>query len=161
MSINREVMAGSQIFEMRGENVKWPTLRGAYLTDESVEELKKVAITVGKSIVFLDGMYKTNLNKWVKKDPIERAIFFEWNIRHGTQMFFALCWIGNFHNGSIFHIGYQFPHITWWKEYTSQEWLERQAFRVYERVAKLLYSFSSKAVDLEVSKFLKNGNGGK
>lgn len=157
MSINRQVMEGSLVFEMRGENVKWPTMRGAYLTNDTVAFLRDRAIKIGKSIVFLDGTYKTNLNKWVKKDPLERAVFFEWQVRDGTQMFFALCWVGNFHNGSIFHVGYQFPHSTWWTERVGQDIMERWSWNIYRHVAECLYSLVPEGYDTEVEKFL-NGD---
>lgn len=147
------VMEGSHIFSIRGKKVKWPTLRKGYLTDESVARLKALALGEGHSILFLDGDYRTNLNKWVNGDPIERAVFFEWLVRKGTQQFFLLCWVGNFHNGSIFHCGFQFPHILTWQEHAGDEWLERQAFQVYRKVVNEIYGEES--IDEEVIRFIK------
>jgi hypothetical protein len=150
--LNRKPQPDSSFFAHRGSKVKWPTLRGAYLDDDTVVELKK--LVRNKSIVFLDGSYKTNLNQWVQRGPIERAVFFEWPVKwRGGPTIFILCWIGNFHNGSIFHAAPQFPQIHTWVDEPEFGWekMEYAAVQLYLKVAEVLYG--DKEWDKEVRKF--------
>lgn len=160
----------SGIFMDRGTDVKWPTLRRTWLTDESVPELRRMAMKQGASIIFLDGMYRTNLNRHTDADPIERAVFFEYAVRstRGTlemlkmktnrevegSTIFLLCWIGNFHNGCIFHCGWQFPQVETWKMGTPYPWFERKALLVYRKCADILYKHGEEPMDPEVREFL-------
>ncbi len=140
---NRVPLPNSPIFAMRGERVKWPTLRGAFLTDESVARLRQVA----HGVIFLDGQYKTNLN-YGRKPPEERAVFFEHLQQVDGDHIFLLCWVGNFVNGSIFHCAWQFPqHLNW-----PTRPLEYAAYRVYRLVATHLYR--GIPMDAEVDEFL-------
>ena len=81
VSMNRQPLLDSPFFSMRRNNVKWPTLRKGYLTDDNVELLREYATRKGRSIIFLDGDYITKLNRYVRKDPTERAVFFEFMCR--------------------------------------------------------------------------------
>lgn len=162
VSMNRQLLEGSPIFGMRGTNVKWPTIRKAWLTDESVAHIQRHVTQFGRSIIFLDGIYNTNLNRWAKKPPEERAVFFEYMVRHPRTKgaIFLLCWIGNFHNGSIYHCAYQYPQVRCWEEYGdgAEEFFEKAAFKVYQNLAIILYEYSEYPMDAEVKKFLQNGD---
>lgn len=144
---NRMPLPNSPIFAMRGERVKWPTLRKAWLTDESVGRLRNIA----HGVIFLDGTYNTNLN-YGKRPPEERAVFFEHLQKVDEDHIFLLCWIGNFVNGSIFHCAWQFPqHLNW-----PLRPLEYAAYRTYRRIAQALYHGSP--MDAEVDEFLNRDN---
>ena len=159
MTINRLPMPDSDVFAQRKKHVKWPTIRRAWLTDASVGNLERSAKGQGRSIIFLDGMYKTNLNMYAqdhsKRDPIERAVFFEWMVKNGYDQFFLLCWIGNFHNGSIFHCAYQFPQMFEWQKKYGDDFLEKRAFKVYKRIVEILYEHSDDPMDFEVKRFIE------
>lgn len=138
-------MPESPFFAMRGSKVKWPTLRGAYLSDTSVAKIRSWAY----GVIFLEGDYNTRLN--FGRDSTERAIFFEHLHRVDGSPIFLLCWVGNYHAGSIFHSAWQFPqmyHYSW-------DNLEKAAFVTYRRVAKALYG--TRDMDPEVAAFLANG----
>jgi hypothetical protein len=148
----------SEIFASRGTRVKWPTIRKAWITDESSEALKTYVMSKGHSIIFLDGTYRTNLNKWSSKDPIERAVFFEFMVKHPRVRgaIFLLAWLGNFHNGSIFHCGWQYPQIRCWYELGvgAEKFFEKKSFDLYTSVVNILYEHSSHKMDSEVESFI-------
>lgn len=152
----------SPIFGMRGEEVKWPTIRKAWLHDDSVAEIKDFVIQRGKSIIFLDGTYRTNLNQWVKKDPHERAIFFEFLTKHPKVKggIYLLSWVGNYHNGCIIHFAWQYPQVRCWYEAGTgiEEFFEKKAFSVYSKIVNILYDHSEHPMDEEVESFLKNAS---
>lgn len=158
--MNRLPLKGSVTFEGRGDRVKWPTIRKAWLNDAAVEELRQYVTRVGRSIIFLDGQYKTNLNKWCDppRGPEERAVFFEFLMKHPKVKggIFLLCWIGDYHNGSIYHCGWQYPQVRCWHEYGAHahEMFEAWAFRVYAAVVRILYKHSDHPMDHEVEEFL-------
>ena len=137
-------------FEQRKGKVLWPTLRGGRLTDENVARLKPLS-----GIVFLDGMYETNLN-YGKSPPQERAIFFETrervplDIDGKTHVLYALVWVGNYYKGSVFHLGWQFPHMTMYENSD----LETLACKIYKLVAWRIYG-SLEAMDPEVRAFIR------
>ena len=160
-------------FEVRGDRVKWPTLRGVRLEDACVRWLRNFVTTAGRSIIFLDGTYRTNLN-FRGSSPVERAIFFEWLVR-GRDLhwslkgsggsgssggIYILSWIGDFEGGSIIHFGYQWPQVQCWQEEESvaQETirmgLHLQTFRIYKRIATKFYSLLEVDMDHEVSEFI-------
>jgi hypothetical protein len=116
-------------FAFRKTKVKWPTLRGAYLTDENIEELRKMAF----GVIFLEGEYQTRLN-FDKGPPEERAVFFEHLHRVQGESLFLLIWVGNYYNGSIFHCAWQFPQMFHW------DWLalEKAAIKSYIKIGKIL-----------------------
>lgn len=161
VSMNRRVLLGSRVFEPRGTKVKWPTIRKAWLTDESVAEIRSFVCGPGRSIIFLDGEYHTNLNRYVGKDSLERAVFFEYMIRHPSPDIsggiFALCWIGNFHNGAIFHCGWQYPQIRGWERYVprADDFFESCALRIYRSLVDILYKHSTHPMDSEVARFIR------
>lgn len=144
---NRIALPQSPVFGMRGENVKWPTLRGGFLDDEKILALRKIAF----GVIFLEGMYNTRLN-YDKKPSEERAVFFEHLHKVDGDSLFLLCWIGNYHAGSIFHCAWQFPqHLAW-----PQVPLEFAAYRTYRQVANILYKGIPRSqIDSEVLAFLK------
>lgn len=156
--MNRMSLMDSPIFKIRGNDVKWPTIRKGYLTDDNVLKLEKYMTTTGRSIIFLDGTYHTNLNRWVGKDPTERAIFFEYMINPPkiSGAIFALAWVGNFHNGSIFHCAWQYPQIRSWHEHTigAEEFFEKQAFKIYKATVNIIYGEGK--WDDEVYEFVHN-----
>ena len=156
--MNRLPLNQSEVFKVRGERVKWPTIRGAYLTDESCVELRNHVTKRGRSIIFLDGEYLTNLNKFAGRPPEERAVFFEYLIKHPRVKggIFLLCWIGNFHNGSIYHCGWQFPQVKCWEDFGTgaEAMFERKAFKVYKEVVEILYKHSPNEMDSEVQEFI-------
>lgn len=159
--MNRQPL-DSELFGHRGTKVKWPTLRKAWLTDSTVERIKQYATSKGRSIVFLDGDYTTTLNRYVGKDPTERAVFFEFMVRNREVKgaIFVYCWIGNFHNGSIIHFGWQYPQMRCWDNAEAgEEFFERGTFQIYREVANILYDESDHEIDKEVAKFLKVGEG--
>lgn len=135
-------MPDESYFASRCSKVKWPTLRGAYLDDDTVEQLRKYAF----GVVFLDGDYNTRLN-FDKKDSVERAVFFEHLHKVQGHSIFLLIWVGNYHNGAIFHCAWQFPQMWHWG------WLnlERAAIQSYRKVADIL-----DCQDPEVRKFLND-----
>lgn len=158
VGMNRQPL-DSPLFEHRGVKVKWPTLRKAYMTDENVAEIRKYATGKGRSIVFLDGEYQTTLNRYVGKDPTERAIFFEFMVRNKNVKgaIFVYVWIGNFHNGSIIHFGWQYPQMRCWEEHdpNAEEFFERGVFDIYKTIAEILYGDAP--MDKEVAKFIETG----
>lgn len=157
VSMNRQGFPGSPYFAIRKNKVAWPTLRKAYITDENVELLKKYIKKAGRSIVFLDGPYETKLNRYVKKNPMERAVFFEFMLRKkGIKgAIQTLVWIGNFHNGSIIHFGPQFPQMQCWLEMAGKEgmlFFEESCYKIYKDIALILYN--NNVTDKEVIQFL-------
>lgn len=159
--LNRHILEGSTYFEMRGERVKWPTIRGAWLNDLAVADLERYVTGLGRSIIFLDGQYRTNLNQWSGKNPIERAVFFEYLHKHPRVKggIFSLHWIGDFHNGCIMHTAWQYPQNKCWERYGTgaEEWFERMAWKVYNRCVEILYQHSDNPMDQEVEEFLRHG----
>ena len=160
VSMNRQPIA-SPMFASRGNKVKWPTIRKAYMTDENVEVLKKYVTSKGRSIVFLDGTYITKLNRYVGKSPVERAVFWEFmckdkEIKGGI---FLICWLGNFHNGCIFHAAPQFPQMQCWYDALGREaadkFFEKHAFKIYREVVKIVHG-DQPIQDKEVKIFLNN-----
>lgn len=143
---NRFPLPDSPIFSVRGEDVKWPTLRGAYLDDEGVALLRRKAF----GVIFLDGMYNTRLN-FGRTSSTERAVFFEHLHKVQDSHIFLLVWIGNYHAGSIFHCAWQFPQMEHWNVRD----LEWAAYRTYKEVAKVMYRGKKRdEVDAEVVEFL-------
>lgn len=162
VSMNRQPLESSALFAHRGTNVKWPTIRKAWLTDHTVAQIKNYVTGTGRSIIFLDGTYDTNLNRYVGKDSTERAVFFEFMVKHPKVKgaIFVLCWIGNFHNGSIIHFAWQYPQVKCWEEAgqgTAEEFFERSAFNIYRRIVNILYDDSEYSMDHEVAYFLEVG----
>jgi len=162
VSMNRQCLE-SPFFGVRKDKVKWPTFRKGYMTDENVAMIKKYATGKGRSIIFLDGQYETKLNRYVRKDPMERAIFFEFMVKEkGVKgAIFMYCWLGNFHNGSIVHFSYQFPQMNCWLDAGKQDanaFFERNAFKVYRDIAYMLYGSHDAIKDKEVKTFIENGN---
>ena len=161
ISMNRRKLA-SPYFSIRKEKVKWPTIRGAYMTDSNVPVLKDFVTKKGRSIIFLDGKYDTTLNRYKNLPSEERAIAWEFMCREkGVKGgIFMLCWLGNFHNGCIFHASPQFPQIQCWYEQMGVEkanaFFERQAFRIYNEVVKIVHGGGS-IIDDEVQEFITNG----
>ena len=170
ISMNRKPLMESSFFGMRKDKVKWPTLRKAYLTDDNVAKIKEYATRKGRSIIFLDGEYETKLNRYVRKDPMERAVFFEFMCREKGQKgaIFAYCWLGNFHNGTIAHFSFQFPQMNCWydnfgaetlepseKRDEANKFFERCSFRLYKEIATILYD--GEITDKEVDTFINNG----
>lgn len=140
---NRFPLPDSPVFAMRGTDVKWPTLRQAFLNDNTVALLRAKAY----GVIFLDGPYNTRLN--FGSDSKERAVFFEHLHKVQDSHIFLLCWIGNYHAGCIFHCAWQFPQMEHWKVQD----LEWAAFRTYKAVATIVYE--GRPMDPEVDAFLK------
>lgn len=160
--MNRQPLEWSELFDHRGTKVKWPTLRKAWLTDSTVQKIRDYATGKGRSIVFLDGEYQTTLNRYVGKDPTERAVFFEFMVRSKEHKgaIFTYCWIGNFHNGSIIHFGWQYPQMRCWDDAeVGEDFFERGTFQIYREVAEILYADSEYEMDREVAKLINTGNG--
>ena len=159
VSMNRQPLKSSSIFACRGTHVKWPTIRKAYLNDANVDALKEHATTKGRSIVFLDGEYITKLNRYVGKAPEERAVFFEYMVsdKNVKGAIFLLCWIGNFHNGSIAHFAPQYPQMNCWIETMGFEaataFFEKKAFELYKIIVSILHE-GKPIIDDEVRKFI-------
>lgn len=163
VSMNRQVLEGDPFFAIRKNQVKWPTIRKVFMDDDNVAQIKKYATGKGRSIVFLDGTYETKLNRYVGKSPVERAVFFEFMLKDKniSGAIFILCWIGNFHNGCIFHAAPQFPQMNCWVEALGQEkatlFFEKHAFKVYKEIVNILHG-GGPIIDDEVRKFIENGN---
>lgn len=163
VSMNRQPLSNSPFFALRKVDVKWPTIRKAYMDNENVEVLKKYVMSKGRSIVFLDGEYLTKLNRYVGKAPEERAVFFEYMIKQkGLKgAIFILCWIGNFHNGCIFHAAPQFPQMNCWIDTLGFEganrFFEEQSFKLYKAVVNILHK-GNPIIDEEVREFVENGS---
>jgi hypothetical protein len=161
VSMNRQPLNNSPFFAIRKNKVKWPTMRKGYMTDENILLLKKYVMGKGRSIIFLEGNYETKLNRYVKKDSTERSVFFEFMLRKkGVKgAIQTLCWIGNFHNGTIIHFGPQFSQLQCWVECLGYEeamnFFEEACFTIYSEVADILYGDTPK--DKEVEEFLLNG----
>jgi hypothetical protein len=98
-------------------------------------------------------MYNTRLN-FEKKDSYERAIFFEHLHKVDGDQLFLLCWIGNYHAGSIFHCAWQFPqHLNWPTRH-----LEYAAYRTYREIAIVLHGdMPAESWDREVRQFVYKG----
>lgn len=160
VSMNRRPLLDSDIFGHRGTKVKWPTIRKAWLTDKNVAAIRKYATGKGRSIVFLDGEYQTTLNRYKNLDPTERAVFFEFMVRNKETKgaIFTYVWIGNFHNGSIIHFGFQYPQVRCWEEAgISESFFERATFSIYRDIVNMLYEDSEHEMDREVRKFIECG----
>ena len=139
---NRLPLLDSPVFAMRKTDVKWPTLRKAYLTPENIASLRRSAF----GVIFLEGKYHTRLNGDGPDE--ETGIFFEHLHKVDGDHLFLLCWVGNFHNGSIFHCAWQFPqHLNW-----PARKLEYAAFHTYCMVAKVIYG--NNPMDPEVAAFI-------
>lgn len=160
VSMNRQPLAASSFFADRGVNVKWPTFRKVYMNDQNVKALKDHVTTKGRSIVFLDGEYITKLNRYVGKAPEERAVFFEYMVKEKNLKgaIFLLCWIGNFHNGCIFHAAPQYPQMNCWIETLgyekATEFFERKSFELYKTVCDILHE-GNPIIDEEVREFVE------
>ena len=163
VSMNRQVLSKSPIFAMRKNLVKWPTIRKAYMDDANVAVLRDYVTSKGRSIVFLDGPYDTKLNRYVGKDCKERAVFFEYMVKDKDikGAIFLLCWIGNFHNGCIFHAAPQYPQMNCWVEALGYEkatqFFEKHAFLIYKKVVDILHN-GGHIIDEEVREFINHGN---
>ena len=161
ISMNRRKL-GSLFFSGRKEKVKWPTIRGAYMNDANAEKLKQYVTTKGRSIIFLDGKYDTTLNRYKNLPSEERAIAWEFMCREkGVKGgIFMLCWLGNFHNGCIFHASPQFPQVQCWYEALgykeANDFFERQAFKIYDKVVSIVHN-DGLIIDDEVREFIENG----
>jgi hypothetical protein len=161
ISMNRRQL-DSPFFAIRKEKVKWPTIRKAYMTDDNVKVLKEYVTKKGRSIIFLDGKYDTTLNRYKNLPPEERAISWEFMCREkGVKGgIFMLCWLGNFHNGCIFHASPQFPQLQCWYEQMgvkeANAFFERQAFNIYDKVVSIV-SNGGPIADKEVQEFITNG----
>lgn len=159
--MNRKKLS-SPFFSIRKEKVKWPTIRGAYITNQNVQALKDFVTKKGRSIIFLDSTYDTTLNRYKGLPSEERAICWEFMCREkGTKGgIFMLCWLGNFHNGCIFHCSPQFPQIQCWYENMGFEktnlFFERQSFKIYKEVVSIVYE-NNTILDKEVKEFIENG----
>ena len=162
VGMNRQGLSSSPFFATRKNRVAWPTLRKAYMTDENVPTLKKFVTGKGRSIVFLDALYETKLNRYVRKDPWERAVSFEFMLRKkGVKgAIQALVWLGNFHNGNIVHFAPQFPQMQCWIEALGYEramlFFEESCFNIYKEIANILYG--GDILDEEVKEFIENGS---
>lgn len=162
VGMNRQGLPNSPFFAIRKNKVCWPTYRKAYMTDENISILKKYVTGKGRSIVFLDGTYVTKLNRYVRKDPVERACSFEFMLRKkGVKgAIQTLVWLGNFHNGNIIHFGPQFSQMQCWIEALGYEramrFFEEGCFNIYKEIANILYG--GEILDKEVKEFIDNGN---
>ena len=162
VGMNRQGLSSSPFFANRKNRVVWPTLRKAYMTEENIPVLKKFVTGKGRSIVFLDALYETKLNRYVRKDPWERAVSFEFMLRKkGVKgAIQALVWLGNFHNGNIAHFAPQFPQMQCWVEALGYEramlFFEEGCFNIYKEIANILYS--GNILDEEVKGFIENGD---
>lgn len=128
----------------------WPTLRGARLDDAAFKRLRILT-----DLIYLEGHYTTNLNKYSGKPDRERALFGESRktLRTslgGSYILYILWWIGNYHAGSIVHIGFQYPHILAFRDAE----VLNAACAHYRRVAAAAYG--TKAMDGDVSKFIND-----
>jgi len=114
-------------------------MRKAYMTDSNIPVLKNYVMGKGRSIIFLEGNYETKLNRYVKKDPTERSVFFEFMLRKkGVKgAIQTLCWIEC--------LGYN----------EAMRFFEESCFEIYSNVVDILYGDTPK--DIEVVEFLKNG----
>ena len=162
VSMNRQPLSNSAFFAMRKNNVKWPTIRKAYMDDGNVEVLKNYVTSKGRSIVFLDGQYLTKLNRYAGKAPEERAVFWEFMVKEKEIKggLFLLCWLGNFHNGCIFHASPQFPQVHCWYEALGYEQanaiFEKHAFKIYKEVVNIVHN-GQPIIDDEVKDFITTG----
>lgn len=162
VSMNRQALGESPFFSIRKNKVKWPTIRKVFMDDDNIKRIKKYATGTGRSIVFLDGTYETKLNRYVGKGSTERAVFFEFMLKDPdiSGAIFILCWIGNFHNGCIFHAAPQFPQMNCWVEALGPEkaslFFEKHAFKVYKEIVNILHN-GEDIIDDEVRKFIDNG----
>jgi hypothetical protein len=162
VSMNRQPLNTSAFFAGRKNKVKWPTIRKAYMDDNNVEVLKNYVTSKGRSIVFLDGQYLTKLNRYAGKAPEERAVFWEFMIKEKDIKggLFLLCWLGNFHNGCIFHAAPQFPQAQCWYEALGYEQansiFEKHSFKIYKEVVKIVHN-GGNIIDDEVKEFVQGG----
>lgn len=163
VSMNRQPLTNSPFFAMRKNKVKWPTIRKLYMNDKNVEVLKQFVTSKGRSIVFLDGQYLTKLNRYAGKAPEERAVFWEFMVKEKDIKggIFLLCWLGNFHNGSILHIAPQSPQVQCWYEALgyekATELFEKHSFRLYKKVVEILAE-GQPIQDEEVRDFIAAGD---
>lgn len=163
VSMNRQKLDKSKFFSVRRNSVKWPTIRKAYMTDANVAEIKDYVTGPGRSIVFLDGPYLTKLNRYVGKAPEERAIFFEFMCKEKSLKgaIFILCWLGNFHNGCIFHAAPQYPQMNCWIDALgyekAMEFFDKHSFKIYRKLVDILHA-GKPIIDEEVKEFVEYGN---
>lgn len=162
VSMNRQPLNNSPFFAIRKNKVKFPTIRKAYMNDTNVEILKNYVTSKGRSIVFLDGQYLTKLNRYAHKAPEERAVFWEFMVKEKEIKggIFFLCWLGNFHNGAIFHAAPQWPQVQCWYEalgYEKANFLfEKHAFKIYKEVVNILHE-GKDIIDDDVKEFIRCG----
>lgn len=162
ISMNRKFLV-SPFFSIRKQKVKWPTIRGAYMTNENVKVLKEFVTKKGRSIIFLESNYNTTLNRYKNLPSEEKAVCWEFMCREkGIKGgIFMLCWLGNFHNGCIFHCSPQFPQLQCWYEHLgfdkANAFFERQSFKIYKQVVSIVHG-GNEIKDQEVKEFIINGD---
>lgn len=164
----KEVLEGT-IWEVRGDSTRWPTLRGAWLNDDTMTELDK---RVSAGVIFGRVKYNTRLNQNAPmtpedksnpdrdcpRHPTEQAVFFEAELRlpsleppHKSLSTYFLVWIGNYYRGSVIHIAPSYPQVL----YFDPKKVEQKAGVLYRRVADIMYSHrKSLPVDREVAEFI-------
>ena len=152
--MNKRPALPETIFESRGSKTHWPTLRSAFLTQENLPKIERLST----GVIFLSGEYNARLNQYTSKDPTELAVFFEHGFTlkvkespHNRKKAYMLSLIGNYYNGAVFHVAFQYPQCLYYYESD----LEQQAFRLYWRVAGILYDYDY--TDREVKEFIEQG----
>lgn len=152
-----------EIFSLR-KKPKWPTFRGAMLDAETLTKLDKVLGENAHTVYYAHGSYLNregpNGGCYGSIKAMRPMVSFEqrqWVLHEESgkrKPLYLLGWIGEYGNGSIMHVSWQYPHCC---EYNKDS-LAAAAFVFYEHIARTLYSVGACAgkMDKEVADFLKN-----
>ncbi len=160
------IIPGIGMFNDRQGSTQWPTFRGARLDEDRLRRLEGIS-----SLVFAKGTYRTNLNAYWKLPPMEEFCMWESEARvvvpkenlavkgNGQpttrlRTLYLLCWVGNYAHGSIFHCGWQFPHVLAHDAKSACD----VAFGIYRRVALIMYGGYAGFDDGEVRDFIKGAH---
>jgi hypothetical protein len=149
----------NSVFDVRPDNKPaWPTFRGALLTDEALDRLEAIGGWVffnrAKHIeheLENGGLSRGGEPHEYNMVSFERRLHVERVDTGKRTVLYCIGWIGGYGKGSIWHIGWQFPHCC---ERTLES-IERESFKFYGCVAKALYGDDD--WDSEVAEFVRAG----
>ena len=146
------------IFDLR-KKPKWPTFRKGFLNAIARERLDNYFIDMGANCVF--HTWGSYLNKeganggcWgnIKKERVMVSFEVRRWVLHNCgkrKVLYLIGWIGEYGNGSIMHLSWQYPHCLDYK----RSGMELEAFNFYMDIAKAIYG-KQEAFDKDVTKFI-------
>lgn len=141
------------IFE--GRKPKWPTLRGGQLSAGSVERLQELpGLTMfckGAHVVHelpSGGMGHGGKRTEYPAVSFELERFVQRNGDAHRYPLYIIVWIGSYKQGSIVHLGWQYPHCDGF----CIDRLEAEAFRAFRDIAIAVYG--PRDLDSDVDAFI-------